>query len=334
MSAARLHQPTGPVVIEQVAIPSPGPGEVLLRIEACGLCHSDLFIRSLDRLPRAPLTLGHEAIGVVEQAGSGVEQFGPGDRAGLTYLFSSCGQCEYCRSGRSQLCPEQLNTGYHVDGAFAEYAIGRADHLVKVPAELSAAQAAPLCCAGWTAYHAVGAAGLPPGSWLAIFGVGGLGHLAVQFARLAELRVAAVDVSAEKLSLAKQMGAEVVINAAQEDAARAFKKLGGAHGAITFVASATVVRQAFRCLRRAGVLVLVGLAAETFELPLVEIVLKAIHLRGSFLGRQEELQEIFELARRGDVRIETQSCSLETLPEAMDQMQAGKLPGRTVVTFP
>ena len=335
MKAARLLEPRGPVVIEEVPIPTPGPGEVRLQTEACGLCHSDLFIRSLPSLPHAPVTLGHEAIATIEQLGPDVDGFKTGDRVGLTYLYGGCGSCESCEESRPELCARQLNTGYHVDGAFAEFVVARAASIVKAPPDLPASHLAPLCCAGWTAYHAVAATDLEPGSWLAIYGIGGLGHLAIQFAKLRGLRVAAVDLAPEKLSLASELGAEITVNSQEEDPSRLLrKKLKGAHAAISFAASASAVGQAFASLRRNGILILVGLAAEKFELPLVDVVLKQIRIHGSFLGRREEIEGAFEIARRGDLRIEVQTCSLEDLPQAMDDMQAGKVTGRTVVTFP
>ncbi len=334
MKAARLQSPGGPLAIEETAKPAPGKGEALVRVEACGLCHSDLFIRSLDTLPKTPLTLGHEAIGRIEQVGESVTGWNPGDRIAITYLFAGCGCCEFCEAGRPEICPRQINTGYHVDGAFAEYVAVRADRLVAVPDDLPAEQAAPLCCAGWTAYHAVNQTSLAPGSWLAIFGAGGLGQMAIAFARLRGLRVAAVDLEAEKLASASKLGAELAVNAREEDAVRALRKVGGAHAAISFVASASVVAPAFKSLRRQGLLVLVGLALENFELPLVDTVLKQARVQGSFLGTRDELQEVFEIARQGKIRVETEPCELEGLPDAMERMHAGRLNGRAVVRFP
>lgn len=334
MRAARLRQPRGPVVIEEIGPPRPGPGEVLLRMEACGLCRSDLFIQSLESLPRLPLTLGHEGVGVVEETGPGVSELKPGDRAGMTYLYSGCGGCEWCEAGSAELCPRQLNTGYHVDGAFAHYAVARAGYVAHVPRKVDPVQAAPLCCAGWTAYRAVQEAGLEAGQWLAVFGAGGLGHLAIQFARLEGLNVAAVDVADEKLDLARRAGAQLAVNAAREKPGRSLRaNTGGAHAAIAFVGSAPVIRQAFGSLRRRGTLVLVGLETEDFALPVVDTVLKQIRIRGSFLGKQSELDKIFRLLAEGKLRLEAEPCGLDDLPEAMEQMRAGKLRGRRVVKF-
>jgi len=333
MKAARLHRPRGPVTIEDIPQPAPGPGEVLVRTEACGLCHSDVFIRSLERLPKTPLTLGHEVIGVIDRAGPEAGDWKPGDRVGLTYLFGGCEACEACLAGHPEMCPRQLNTGYHADGGFADYVVARAGSLVRVPTELAAQQAAPLCCAGWTAYHAVQSVDLDPGSLVAIFGIGGLGHLGIQFARLRGFRVAAVDLADEKLAIAAKLGAEITINASEGDPARALRKEGGAHAAISFVAAASVIRQAFKSLRRNGTLVLVGLEVADFELPLVDTILKQIRVQGSFLGTRRELRKVFDLARQGKIRMETTSCPLEDLPDGMKQMESGRLAGRLVVDF-
>jgi propanol-preferring alcohol dehydrogenase len=340
MKAARLHHPRGPLQIDEIEEPEPGPGEVLIRTEACGLCHSDLFIGSLAELPRTPLTLGHEAIGTIEKLGTEDDQIAQGaplaqgDRVAVTFLHAACGACESCRASRPELCAKQVHTGYHVDGAFAEYVVARAAFLAKVPSGLDAVEAAPLCCAGWTAYHAVITAGLAAGDWLAIFGIGGLGQLGIQFARLAGLRVAAIDIAPEKLAIAKTLGAELTIDATTDNPAKALKKsIQGTHAAISFVASAGAIRGAFNSLRRGGTLVLVGLETESFELPLVDVVLKAIRIQGSFLGRQEELQTIFALASERKIQLQTESCALEDLPKMIERMETGKLKGRAVVRF-
>ena len=333
MKAARIHGPGGPVTIEETAIPDPGPGEILLRTEACGLCHSDLFVRSFESLPKLPLTLGHEAVGIVEKLGEGVEAASLGDRLGLTFLHGSCGRCEACRRQRPELCPRQQYTGFHVDGGFAEYVIGRPEYAARIPAELTSVQAAPFCCAGWTAYHAVHEAALAPKSWLAVFGVGGLGQLAIQYARRNQLRVAAIDVSDEKLETAKSLGARITVNSTQQDPVEALRRVGGVQAAVCFVGVPQVIEQAVQSLRRAGLLLLVGLRHDNFQLPIVDTVLNQIRVVGSFLGNPSELAEVMEIARRGETTIQTDICELGDLPDAMEQMKAGRLPGRVVVTF-
>lgn len=333
MKAARIHGPGGPVIIEETAIPDPGPGEVLLRTEACGLCHSDLFVQSFESLPKLPLTLGHEAVGIVERLGEGVENAATGDRLGLTSLHGACGRCEACRREHPELCPRQQYTGFHVDGGFAEYVIARPEYSVRIPSELTPVQAAPLCCAGWTSYHAVQQAALPPKSWLAVFGVGGLGQLAIQYARLKELRVAAVDVSDEKLDTAKSLGARIVLNSTEQDPIEALQRIGGVHAAVCFVGLPRVIEQARQCLRRGGLLLLVGLDHQKFELSIVDTVLNRIRVAGSFLGNPSELNEVMDIACRGETAIQTQTGELDDLAEAMEEMKAGRLPGRVVVKF-
>src|SRR5450432_982802 len=258
--AAVLAQARGAVTVEPVYLGEPRQGEALLRMQACGVCHSDLFVAGLAQLPVAPITLGHEGIGTVEAVGEGVTAWAPGDRAGITFLGTTCGTCEWCLAGRERFCPKQTNFGYTLQGALAEFAMAPASALVRVPAALAAADAAPLCCAGWTAYGALREAALAPGQSVALFGFGGLGHLALQIARRHGLRVAAVDVSEEKLEQARAGGAEMTARA--EEAGRKLQKeFGGVHAAIVLTASPAAIQQAFRSLRRNGTLVLVGLAA-------------------------------------------------------------------------
>src|SRR6266851_5030451 len=226
-TAAMLAGPRGEVSVTAGRIAEPGPGEALVRMEACGICHSDLFVAGLERLPLLPLTLGHEGIGRVEAVGPGVSGVAKGDRVGITFLAATCGECELCRSGRERYCARQLNSGYTVHGALATRAVVRTQHLAKIPDSLNAAEAAPICCAGWTAYGAVRETGLAAGQLLAIFGMGGLGHLAQQYAAVRGVRVAAVDVSVEKLGMAATAGAEGCFQAA--DAGRDIQKqCGGA----------------------------------------------------------------------------------------------------------
>jgi alcohol dehydrogenase, propanol-preferring len=327
-----LPAPKAPVLVTEIPRPEPAPGHVQVKMEACGVCHSDLFIAALDNPPVVPLVLGHEGIGRVEKTGAGVTSVGPGDRVGITFLASTCGACEWCRTGRERFCPQQMNSGYTSPGALAGYASIPAQHLIRVPDGLDAAEAAPLCCAGWTAYHAVGEAGLAPGGTIAIFGLGGLGHLAVAYARHARLRVAAVDVSGQKLVRARAAGAE--ITALAENSGRSLQKdHGGMDAAVVMTASAKAIGQALRSLKRCGTLVLVGLAHGTFELPVVDTVLRGITVRGSFLGTRQDLEEVFRLAAAGIVRPDVERHAIEEAPEVLERMRQGELVGRAVVEF-
>jgi len=321
-----------PVLVEVLPIPQPATGEVLVRMEACGICQSDLFIAGLEKPPLVPLVLGHEGIGRVERVGGGVTSVAPGDRVGITFLAATCGACEWCRNGRERFCPGQSNSGYTLPGVMAGYACVRAQHLFRVPDSLAAAIAAPLCCAGWTAYHAVDEAGLAPGATIGIFGMGGLGHLAVQYARHANLRVAAVDVSEEKLMLAREVGAEIF--ALAENAGRSLQKdHGGVDAAVVLTASTAAIGQALRSLKRCGTLVLVGLAHGSFELPVTDTVLKGVTIRGSFLGTRQDLEEVFRLAASGAVRPHIERHKIDEAPGLFEKMHGGTLVGRAVIEF-
>jgi propanol-preferring alcohol dehydrogenase len=330
VKAAVLRQARGRVEIDEVAVGEPRAGEVLLRMEACGVCHSDLFVAGLEKLPAEPVILGHEGIGRVEVVGPETAGWSIGDRAGMTFLATTCGACEWCRADGERFCPKQTNFGYSRHGALAGYVVAPAAALVRVPPELGAADAAPMCCAGWTAYRALSEAGAATGGMVALFGLGGLGHLALQMARLRGLRVAAVDVSGEKLEIARADGAELALPA--DGAGRTLQKeCGGVDAAIVMTPSTAAIQQAFRALKRRGTLVLVGMAVSQYELPLVDTVLKGISVRGSYLGTKRDLAEVFELARTGAVRARVSTHGLEETPEILERMRRGEVVGRAVV---
>ncbi len=331
-SAALLPAPRGTVAVTAVPVAAPGTGEVLIKMEACGLCHSDLFVASLEKLPLLPLTLGHEGVGRVEALGAGVEGFSLGDRAGITFLASTCGACDLCRTGRERFCARQLNFGYTVDGALAGYAVVPAPLLFHVPDGLPATQAAPLCCAGWTAYGALREAALQPGQTVALFGMGGLGHLAIQYARHMGLRVAAVDVSETKLEMAMSLGADLALLADQ--AGRTLQKQwGGADAAIVLTGSPAAIQQAFRALKRAGTLITSGLSTNQYELPIVDTVLKGLTIRGSYLGTRADLESVFRLALAGVGRAYVEEHAIDEVPVLMERMRQGEIRGRAVVVF-
>ena len=330
--AVMLTAPRGPVVVMAGRLAEPGPGEALVRMEACGICHSDVFVAGLERLPLVPLTLGHESVGRVESVGPGVTGVGVGDRVGVTFLASTCGECELCRSGRERYCARQLNSGYTTHGVLATRAVVRAQYLARIPDSLDAAEAAPICCAGWTAYGAVRETGLGKGQLLGIFGMGGLGHLAQQYAAERGVRVAAVDVSEEKLRMATALGAE--ITAPAENAGRTLQKqCGGVDAAIVLTPAPAAIEQAFRSVKRTGSVVLVGLAGARFELPIVDTVLKGIQVRGSFLGTPQDLSDALDLAAAGKVKPHVRTHELAETPELLGRLQRGELMGRAVIAF-
>lgn len=328
--AAILANARGAVNVDSIFVGEPGPGEVLVRMEACGICHSDLFVAGLEKLPVAPLTLGHEGIGRIEAVGEGVREWSTGDRAGVTFLGTTCGVCEWCANGLERFCPKQTNFGYTLQGALTGAMIAPGSALVRVAETLDAAAAAPLCCAGWTAYGALREADLEKGKSVALFGFGGLGHLALEMARLRGLTVAAVDVNEAKLEMAREAGAAIAVNG--ETAGRTLQKeFGGVDAALVLTPSPAAIQQAFRSLKRTGTLVLVGLAMSQYELPLVDTVLKGITVRGSYLGTRGDLEEVFALAAGGSIHARVERHTLDETPEILERLRRGEIAGRAVV---
>jgi propanol-preferring alcohol dehydrogenase len=330
--AARLQTPRGVVAVDSVELRDPAAGEVLVRMEACGICHSDLFVAAQEKLAVTPLTLGHEGIGRIEALGPGVTGWSVGDRVGMTFLATTCGTCDLCRSGRERFCARQTNFGFSLHGALSGYALAPAAGLVRVPAGVDAATLAPMCCAGWTAFGAVREAGLQPGQTVALFGFGGLGHLALAIARSKGLRVAVADVSEAKLEMARAAGAE--ITAAGDSAGRTLQKEhGGVDAAIVLTGSAAAVPQAFKALKRLGTLVLVGVSLSQYELPLVDTVVKGIQIRGSYLGPREDLESVFALAGSGALQPHVERHEIGETPELLERMKRGEILGRAVIGF-
>jgi alcohol dehydrogenase, propanol-preferring len=335
MKAAVLHQAGSPLVIEDVPVPQCGPADILIKVKACGVCHTDLHLAAGEwRLHKLPLILGHEAVGVVEQVGPNAANFKVGDRAGVPWIYSTCGECEYCTSDREALCPQIRVTGYMVDGGYAEYAAVPASHAVAVPEGVNFGEAAPVFCAGLTPYRALKISGARVGDTVAIWGVGGLGHYAVQIARAIGARVIAVDVAPGKLDLARQLGADVTLNAARDDAAKAIRALGGAHVVINLATTPVAVSQGAEALRRGGTLVLVGLPPGNFTLPILQTVAKGIRILTSAVGTRQDLREVLALAAAGRIKSVAQTCRLEEINWAFEQLGQGSVNGRLVVEFP
>jgi propanol-preferring alcohol dehydrogenase len=335
MYAAVVHDFEHPLVLEEVAKPVAGPGEIVVRVEASGLCHTDIHAAHGDWpvKPTPPFTPGHEGVGIVEQVGSGVTEVVLGERVAIPWLGYACGTCEYCVSGWETLCLEQKNMGYALDGSFADYVKAYGRYVVKVPDGVDPIDAAPLTCAGVTTYKAVKVAGTRPSDLVAVFGVGGLGHLAIQYAAIAGGRVVAVDVVDEKLDLARELGAEFTVNAAEQDPAEFIKELGGADQAIALAVSPASFEQAYRSLRRGGTLVFVALPAENhIELPIFETVLNGITVVGSIVGTRVDLREVFELHAAGKTRVIRETRAFTDVNEAIADVEAGRVPARIVFT--
>jgi propanol-preferring alcohol dehydrogenase len=336
MRAAVVTHFGQPLQIEDRPIPEPGPGQVLVRLEASGLCHTDIHAAHGDWpvKPTLPFVPGHEGVGIVTALGAGVDSRAVGDRVSIAWLGHACGSCRYCVDGREMLCEQQQNSGYSIDGAYAEYALVDAKFAVPVPAGVEPFDAASLSCAGVTSYKAVKVAHVLPGETVAVFGVGGLGHLAVQYARLVGAVVIAVDIDPDKLALATILGADSVVDAAQTDPVAAIEALGGADVALAFAVSPASFEQAFASLNRGGRLVCVALPAEgTMTIPIFDTVLKGIEIIGSIVGTRQDLAEVFDLHARGRTRVIAESRKLDQVNESMADVLAGDVAARIVFEF-
>jgi propanol-preferring alcohol dehydrogenase len=332
--AAVVHGFGSPLSVEQVATRALDHGQVLVKVEACGLCHTDIHAAKGDWpiKPAPPFVPGHEGVGIVTRCGPGVSEVAVGDRVAMPWLGYACGICDYCVSGWETLCEQQQMMGYTIDGAFGEYATAYANYVVKVPPGVDSFDAAPLTCAGVTTYKAIKVAGTRSSDFVAVFGVGGLGHLAIQYAAIAGGRVVAIDIVEEKLELARELGAEFTVNAAKEDPVEAIQRLGGVDQAIALAVSPRAFEQAYGSLRRHGTLVFVALPAENdVKIPIFETVLHGITIVGSIVGTRKDLREVFELHAAGKTRVIRETRSLEQVNEAMADLEAGRVAARVVL---
>ncbi len=333
MKAAVVKAFDQPLVIESRPVPTPGPGEVLVRIEASGLCRSDVRITRGDWPVRAqpPFIPGHEGVGIVRQVGPGVTHHRVGDRVAIGWLGWACGTCRQCVTGWEALCQRQRNTGLVLEGAHAEWAVAAAAYCVPVPAGIDPMEAAPLTCAGLTSYTAVKVAGVRPGELVAVFGMGGLGHLALQYAEIFGAETVAVDVDEGKLRLATDLGAAHVVNALHDDPVRIIRSLGGADTALVVVADRTVIEQAHTCLRPGGRLIIVSLPADdTMSLPVFDTVLNGITVRGSTVGSRADLADVFALHAAGRTTVIHRRYQLEDINKRLDAVLVGRGLARTV----
>ncbi|MET3471961.1 propanol-preferring alcohol dehydrogenase [Novosphingobium sp. 1529] len=334
MKAAVVHAFGQPLTIERVPIPQPGPGQVLVRIATCGVCHTDLHAACGDWpvKPQPPFIPGHEGVGHVVAVGPGVVGVKEGDCVGVPWLHSACGHCPHCLGGWETLCHEQQNTGYSVNGGFAEYALADAAYVGHIPAGLDLVEVAPILCAGVTVYKGLKMTDTKPGDWVAISGIGGLGHMAVQYAKAMGRKVIAVDVDEAKLDLARRLGAELTVNAVQDDAA-AFVQAhcGGAQGVLVTAVSRKAFEQALGMAARGGTVVLTGLPPGDFPLLIFNTVLGGITVRGSIVGTRLDLIEALDFAAAGKVRATVETVKLEDINATFERMTAGTIEGRVVL---
>lgn len=337
MKAAVVRQFGQPLSIEEVPVPEPGPGQLLVKVVASGVCHTDLHAAEGDWpvKPTLPFIPGHEGVGHVAAVGPGVKGFKEGDAVGVPWLHDACGHCEFCITGWETLCAEQHNTGYSCDGGYADYVLAAADYTGRLPDKTDFLSMAPILCAGVTTYKGLKETEAKPGEWVAISGIGGLGHVAVQYAKAMGLHVAAVDVAEDKLALARKLGAEVAIDARDGDAAaRVVKETGGgAHGVLVTAVSPVAFGQALKMVRRKGTVSLVGLPPGDFPTPIFDVVLGRITIRGSIVGTRKDLEEAIAFAAQGLVKPTVAAASLEEINQIFDRMKAGQIDGRVVLTL-
>jgi alcohol dehydrogenase, propanol-preferring len=335
MRAAVVRAFGQPLVIEERPIPTPGPGQVLVRIVASGVCHTDLHAADGDWpvKPALPFVPGHEGTGFVAALGAGVANLKAGDRVGIPWLHTACGACEACIRGWETLCGAQQNTGYSVDGGYADYALADARFVGRLPDNLDFVAAAPILCAGVTTYKGLKETEARPGQWVAISGVGGLGHLAVQYAKAMGLHVAAIDLGEDKLALARQLGAEIAVDARTPDAAQQIVRAtgGGVHGALVTAVSREAFRQALGTLRSGGTCALVGLPPGDFPTPIFDVVLKRLTIRGSIVGTRNDLTEALAFAAEGKVASTIETQPFDHVNEVMIRLRNGNVRGRVVL---
>jgi alcohol dehydrogenase, propanol-preferring len=334
MKAAVVHAFGEPLAIEDVPVPTPGPGQVLVRIVASGVCHTDIHAADGDWPVKAalPFIPGHEGAGYVVELGPGVTDLKEGDRVGVPWLHSACGSCDYCITGWETLCTRQQNTGYSVNGGYAQYVLAPAAYVGRIPDGLDFVSAAPILCAGVTTYKGIKETETRPGQWIVISGIGGLGHVAVQYARAMGMHVAAVDIADDKLMLARKYGAEVTVNANRDDPVAAMQRtIGGAHGVVITAVSSAAFRQGIGMLRRGGTCALIGLPPGDFPAPIFDIVLNRYTVRGSIVGTRHDLQEALQFAAEGKVRAAIETLPLNCANEAFARLKGGDVCGRIVL---
>lgn len=336
MKAAVVTGLGAPLEVKEVARPTAGPGQIVVKVEASGVCHTDLHAAEGDWpvKPAPPFIPGHEGVGVVAEVGRDVTHVKEGDRVGVPWLHHACGQCRSCITGWETLCrAEPQYTGYTVNGGFAEYVLADPKYVGHLPDRLEFAPAAPILCAGVTVYKGLKECDTRPGQTMVISGIGGLGHLAVQYARAMGMRVVAVDVSDDKLALARSLGAEATINAAEQDPVAEVTRLGGADGVLVTAVSTEAFAQAVGMLAPGGTMSLVGLPPGEFPLPIFDVVLNRKTVRGSIVGTRADLAESLAFAAEGKVATHYHMDRLDNINAIFDRLRDGTVDGRIVMEF-
>jgi propanol-preferring alcohol dehydrogenase len=336
MQAAVVHAFGKDLTIDNVPVPTPGPGQALVKLITSGVCHTDLHAIEGDWpvKPNPPFIPGHEGVGKVVALGEGVTDLEIGQLVGNAWLFSACGDCQYCRTGWETLCEKQENAGYSVDGSFGQYMLVDSRYAARIPDGADLVEVAPVLCAGVTVYKGLKMTEARPGEWVVISGIGGLGHIAVQYAKAMGLRVAAVDIADDKLALAKKHGAELLVNASHEDPIEVVQRVtGGAHGVLVTAVHPSAFGQAIHMSRRGGTIVFNGLPAGDFPASIFEIVLKGLTVRGSIVGTRQDLVEALEFYARGQIHPTVATRELSDINAVFDEMKHGKIDGRVVIKY-
>lgn len=336
MKAAVVKEFGKNLIVEDVPVPTPGPGQALVKLITSGVCHTDLHAIEGDWpvKPNPPFIPGHEGVGKVVALGEGVTKLSVGQMVGNAWLFSACGDCQFCNTGWETLCEKQENAGYSVDGSFGEYMLVDAKFAAIIPDGADLVEVAPVLCAGVTVYKGLKMTEAKPGQWVVISGIGGLGHIAVQYAKAMGLRVAAVDIADDKLALAKKFGAELLVNALNEDPIEVVQRVtGGAHGVLVTAVHPSAFGQAIHMSRRGGTIVFNGLPAGDFPASIFEIVLKGLTVRGSIVGTRQDLAEALEFYARGQIHPTVATRELSEINDIFDEMKHGKIDGRVVIKY-
>lgn len=337
MKAAVVEAFGKPLVLREWDTPTPGAGQILVKTEACGVCHTDLHAARGDWpvKPTPPFIPGHEGIGLVAAVGRGVTSVKEGDRVGVPWLYSACGHCEHCLSAWETVCASAQFGGYTVNGGFADYILADPNYVAHIPKGLSATYAAPIICAGVTTYKGIKEAATKPGDWVVVSGAGGLGHLAIQYAKAMGLHVCAVDIDDKKLTHAKLMGADAAVNAKLPNAVELVKKAtdGGAHGVLITAPSLAAFKQGVAMTRKRGTCVLTGLPPGEFPFPLFDVVVNCITVRGSFVGCRQDMAEALAFAAEGKVKADIELQPLSAINEVFARLERGDVAARVVLDF-
>ncbi|MTH17721.1 alcohol dehydrogenase AdhP [Flavobacterium sp. LC2016-01] len=335
MKAAVVREFGKLLTIEEIPVKEPKGNEVLVKVVACGVCHSDVHAAHGEWpvKPHMPLVMGHEGIGYVAKLGPSVTSLKVGDIVGVPWLNRACGHCDYCSSGAEPLCGDQDNSGYSVDGSYAEYVIADANYVGRFPdSGFDFYEMAPILCAGVTVYKGIKSSNLKPSNWVAISGIGGLGHLGVQYAKAMGYKVAAIDISDEKLAFAKELGADLLVNASKNDPGEFLQKeVGGVHAIVITAVSHSAFENVHKAIRRGGTITLLGIPDGDIKVPIFDSVLCEYTVRGSLIGNREDLQESIDLAIQGKVKTFVTKSKLEDINDVLDRLEHGKIKGRVVL---